>query len=88
MTAIPALPVILEAKLGMKIWNWFSEEAKELSAGYYWDAVNGLKSTEDDRMTTLLGDWGAEWGSDDDDDERSMASSVSCIEPFKIVPIL
>jgi hypothetical protein len=85
MTAIPALPVILEAKLGTKIWNWFSEEAKELSAGYYWDAVNGLKSTEDDRMTTLLGDWGAEWGSDDDDDERSMASSVSRIEPFKIV---
>jgi uncharacterized protein YfaQ (DUF2300 family) len=54
------LPVILEARLGTKIWNWFSEEAKELSAGYYWDAVDGLKSTEDDRTTALLGDWGAE----------------------------
>jgi hypothetical protein len=45
MTVIPDLPVILEAKLGTKIWRWFLEEAKELSAGYYWDVVNGLKST-------------------------------------------
>jgi hypothetical protein len=87
MTAIPALPVILEAKLGPRIWNWFSEEAKELSAGYYWSNESGLKSIEDDRMTELLGDWGAEWGSDDDD-ERSVAtgaSSVVRIEPFRIV---
>ena len=87
MTAIPALPVILEAKLGPRIWNWFSEEAKELSAGYYWSDEAGLKSTEDDRMTELLGDWGTEWGSDDDD-EKSVAtgaSSVARIEPFRIV---
>jgi hypothetical protein len=84
MTAIPALPVILEAKLGPRIWNWFSEEAKALSAGYFWDERSGLKSTEDDRMTEILGDWGAEWGSEDEDD-RSMASSVSRIEPFKII---
>jgi hypothetical protein len=84
MTAIPALPVILEAKLGPRIWNWFSEEAKALSAGYYWDEETGLKSSEDDRMTEILGDWGEEWGSDDDE-VKSMASSVSRIEPFRIV---
>jgi hypothetical protein len=87
MTAIPALPVILEAKLGPRIWNWFSEEAKALSVGYYWNDKSGLMSTEDDRMTEILGDWGAEWGSDDED-ERSVAtasSSISRIEPFRIV---
>jgi hypothetical protein len=36
-------------------------------------------------MTALLEDWGAEWGSKDNEDERCMASSVSRIEPFKIV---
>jgi hypothetical protein len=84
MTAIPALPVILEAKLGPRIWNWFSEEAKSLSAGYYWDEKSGLKSTEDNRMSEILGDWGTEWGSDDDD-EKSMATSASRFEPFKII---
>ena len=88
MTAIPALPVILEAKFGPTIWGWFSEEAKEHAMGYYWDARTGLKSTEDDRLGEVLGEWGAEWGSDDDDDDRSTSTASTVrgrIEPFKIV---
>jgi hypothetical protein len=87
MTAIPALPVILEAKLGPRIWNWFSEEAKQHSEGYYWTEETGLHSHEDERLSSILGDWGTEWGSDDDDDKSmaSAASSVRRVEPFKIV---
>jgi hypothetical protein len=47
MTAIPALPVILEAKLGSRIWQWFSEEAKQHAEGYYWNKETGLQSEED-----------------------------------------
>jgi hypothetical protein len=87
MTAIPALPVILEAKFGTKIWAWFSEEAKEHAIGYYWDPKVGLKSTDDDRLGDMLGDWGNEWGSDDDDDKSTATASSSAgrMEPFKIV---
>jgi hypothetical protein len=87
MTAIPALPVILEAKFGHTIWGWFSEEAKEHAIGHNWDTRLGLKSTEDDRLGEVLGEWGAEWGSDDNDDDRSVstASTVGRMEPFKIV---
>jgi hypothetical protein len=62
ISAIPALPVILEAKFGTRIWLWFSEEAKEHAIGYYWDPKYGLKSSEDDQIGEMLGDWGAEWG--------------------------
>ena len=86
MTAIPALPVILEAKFGSRIWDWFSEEAKEHATGYYWDPKTGLKSEEDERMAEILGDWGAEWGSDDDNRSTSTASTAGGrVEPFKIV---
>jgi len=86
MTAIPALPVILEAKFGPRIWAWFSEEAKEHAIGYYWDSRTGLKSTDDDRLGEMLGDWGADWGSDDDDDRSvSTASTTGRMEPFRIV---
>ena len=86
MTAIPALPVILEAKYGSTIWGWFLEEAKEHDIGYYWDSHNGLKSTEDGHLGEVLGKWGAEWGSNDDEDKSaSTASAVGCMEPFKIV---
>ena len=89
MSAIPALPVILEAKFGTRIWLWFSEEAKEHAVGYYWDDKHGLKSSDDDRIGEMLGDWGAEWGSDDDDDDKSTSTSASStvgrMEPFKIV---
>ena len=87
MTAIPALPVILEAKFGARIWDWFSEEAKEHAQGYYWDPKTGLKSEEDERMAEILGDWGAKWGSDDDDDRSTSTASTAGgrVEPFQIV---
>ena len=86
MMAIPALPVILEAKFGTKIWTWFSEEAKEHAIGYYWDSKVGLKSTDDD-TGDMLGDWGSTWGSDDDDDKSTAtaSSSIGRMEPFKII---
>jgi hypothetical protein len=88
MSAIPALPVILEAKFGTRIWLWFTEEAKEHAVGYYWDEKVGLKSSDDERIGEMLGDWGTEWGSDDDDDDKSTSTSASTVgrmEPFKIV---
>jgi hypothetical protein len=88
MSAIPALPVILEAKFGTRIWLWFTEEAKEHAVGYYWDEKVGLKSSDDERIGEMLGDWGTEWGSDDDDDDKSTSTSASLVgrmEPFKIV---
>ena len=88
MSAIPALPVILEAKFGTRIWLWFTEEAKEHAVGYYWDKKVGLKSSDDERIGEMLGDWGTEWGSDDDDDDKSTSTSASLVgrmEPFKIV---
>ena len=63
MMAIPALPIILEANYGPHVWTWFDEDAKEYAAGYRWDKVKGLISTEDDRTNDIL----KEWGSDDDD---------------------
>ena len=79
MMAIPALPVILEAKMGPRIWQWFSKEAKQHAEGYYWNEEKGLQSEEDERLSTILGDWGNDWGSDDNDDKSTAytASNVS-----------
>lgn len=63
LTAIPALPIILQAKFGSHVWTWFNEDAKDYAAGYIWDKVRGLISTDDERTDAIL----AEWDSDDDD---------------------
>jgi hypothetical protein len=63
LTAIPALPIILEAKLGPHVWQWFNEDARDYAVGYHWDKDRGLVSAEDERTDAILD----EWGSDDDD---------------------
>jgi hypothetical protein len=88
MTAITALPVILEAKFGTQIWEWFSEEAKEHAIGYYWDAKVRLKSSNDNILREMLGDWGTERGSDDDNHNKSPVTAsftTGRMESFKII---
>ena len=70
LTAIPALPLILEkqAKLGDKVWTWFGAEAKEESQGYYWDQKKGICSEEDDLMDNIVLEWNMnEYSSDDEE---------------------
>jgi hypothetical protein len=48
-TLIPLLSVVLEAKFGPRIWNWFTDQAKEASQGYVYDTENGcLKNIAED----------------------------------------
>jgi hypothetical protein len=81
-TVIPALPIILEAKLGPSAWTWFNEEAKEYSAGYRWDKTVGLVSIEDERTDEILAEWSSEEELEDGETEDI---PVARIEAFDIV---
>jgi hypothetical protein len=46
---IPLLNVVMEAKFGARIWEWFTDTAKDASQGYMYDNENGrLKHTDED----------------------------------------
>jgi hypothetical protein len=45
---IPLLNVVMEAKFGQRIWEWFTDTAKDASQGYMYDTETGrLKHTDE-----------------------------------------
>jgi hypothetical protein len=56
---IPLLNIVMEAKFGASIWEWFTDTAKDASQGYVYDAILGRIRNMDE---------------DDDDDESSIES--------------
>ena len=74
LTAIPALPLILEKqpKLGSKVWTWFSADAKDEAQGYYWDKEKGICSEEDDIMDEIVLEWETEEYMSDFEDEEGV----------------
>jgi hypothetical protein len=56
---IPLLNIVMEAKFGARIWEWFTDTAKDASQGFVYDAETGrIKNTDED----------------EDDDESSIES--------------
>jgi hypothetical protein len=60
LQVIPYLCIILEAKFGPKIWDWFRDSAKHNLKTYYFDHIHQcIKNSDDEKWEDL---------SDDDDD--------------------
>ena len=59
---VPLLNVVLEAKFGARIWNWFTDTAKDASQGYVYDQVTGCLKNVDENDSDV-----SSIGSDDDD---------------------
>jgi hypothetical protein len=70
---LPALPLVLQAKLGPRVWNWFNEEAKINTAGYWWDPKRGIRALGDDEEDS----WGDSLDSDEDTGYWSSTSTAS-----------
>ena len=73
--AIPGLPLILQGYYGLKVWTWFTEEAKAETDAYEWDPNQGLieKPSEidfDDAYINLDG-----WEDLDDDDQQTVTTT-------------
>jgi hypothetical protein len=91
---LPALPLVLQAKFGAEIWNWFKDDARENTAGYWWDPKRGVRAQGDDEQDS----WGDSLDSDNEEtgywSSTSTASGLSRastrsrieIEPFSIDP--
>jgi hypothetical protein len=56
---IPLLNIVMEAKFGASIWEWFTDTAKDASQGYVYDAILGRLKNMDEEA---------------DDDESSIES--------------
>jgi hypothetical protein len=56
---IPLLNIVMEAKFGPRIWEWFTDTAKDASQGYVYDQETGRLKNMDE---------------EDDDDESSIES--------------
>jgi hypothetical protein len=70
---LPALPLVLQHKMGAQVWNWFNEEARTNTAGYWWCPKKGVKAVGDDDDDS----WGDSLESDDDADYWSSTSGAS-----------
>lgn len=89
---LPALPLVLQAKLGPNVWNWFTEEAQTNTAGYWWDPKRGIRTQGDDELDSWgdsldsEGEDGGYWSSTSTASGLSRASGKSGIEiePFTI----
>ncbi len=68
---LPALPLVLQAKLGSEVWNWFNDEAQKNTAGYWWDPKRGVRAQGDDELDS----WGDSMESDDGIEESGYWSS-------------
>ncbi len=70
---LPALPLVLQHKMGANVWNWFNEEARTNTAGYWWCPKKGVKAVGDDDEDS----WGDSLESDDDAGYWSSTSGAS-----------
>ena len=86
--AIPGLPLILQGYYGLKVWTWFTEEAKAETEAYEWDPNQGLieKPSEidiDEDYINLDG-----WEDLDDDDQIATTSKPTTVHGFELAPTL
>jgi hypothetical protein len=58
---IPSLNIVLETKFGARIWEWFTNTAKDASQGYVYNATTGRLKNMDE---------------EDNDDESSIESEA------------
>jgi hypothetical protein len=70
---LPALPLVLQAKLGTHVWTWFNEEARTNTAGYWWDPKKGIRTQGDDELDS----WGDSLDSEEDTGYWSSTSTAS-----------
>ncbi len=70
---LPALPLVLQAKLGSEVWNWFNDDAQKNTAGYWWDPKRGVRAQGDDELDS----WGNSMDSEDGNDDTGYWSSTS-----------
>jgi hypothetical protein len=89
---LPALPLVLQHKMGAQVWSWFNEEAHTNMAGYWWCPKKGFKAVGDDDDDS----WGDSLESDDDAgywsstsgasgvSRASSATDCNYLEPFDI----
>jgi hypothetical protein len=70
---LPALPLVLQAKLGSEVWNWFNDDAQKNTAGYWWDPKRGVRAQGDDELDS----WGDSMDSEDGNDDTGYWSSAS-----------
>ena len=59
--------------MGANVWNWFNEEARTNTAGYWWCPKKGVKAVGDDDEDS----WGDSLESDDDAGYWSSTSGAS-----------
>jgi hypothetical protein len=86
LTAIPVLPIILEAKFGAYVWTWFNEDAKDYATGYIWDKDRGLISMDEDRTDKILAKWDSKDDAlDEEDTEDSATLQHAEIATFDII---
>jgi len=69
---IPLLNVVLEAKFGARIWNWFTDTAKDASQGYVYDHLTGCLKNVDDNDSDV-----SSIGSDDDDFVKELSEQYN-----------
>jgi hypothetical protein len=69
VTLIPALPIIMAAQYGPRVWSWFNEDAVSETAGWFYDVDTGVVCSEEDRQTSAI--INEEYESDSEDDEGS-----------------
>jgi hypothetical protein len=70
---LPALPLVLQHKMGANVWNWFNEEARTNMTGYWWCPKKGVRAVGDDDDDS----WGDSLESDDDAGYWSSTSGAS-----------
>jgi hypothetical protein len=71
---LPALPLVLQHKMGAQVWNcWVNEEARTNTAGYWWCPKKGVKAVGDVDDDS----WGDSLESDDDSGSWSSTSGAS-----------
>ena len=70
---LPALPLVLQHKMGANVWNWFNEEARTNTNGYWWCPRKGVRAVGDDDEDS----WGDSLESDDDAGYWSSTSGAS-----------
>ncbi len=70
---LPALPLVLQAKLGSDVWNWFNDDARKNTDGYWWDPKRGVRAQGDDELDS----WGDSMDSEDGNDDTGYWSTAS-----------
>ncbi len=79
-TTIPLLSIILEVHFGPRVWEWFTDDAKEQTEGFYWDTVNGCVRSDEEAMTKeILEDWSddSELESDEEPDDENIKMVIN-----------